>query len=190
MKQLRTTMLAGVIFIALIVAIVPALAVDPPLNNSFMGDANNDNIPDKWNVKGDVFRTCDHPFTAYTTDDCIMVFPPSSKTAALWQRANLDIIIIVGEEGSSEFIGSSVMGAKKLDSARGYYGLRLHLEDSTTITLYDEIPGGNYPFDFYLFYDTVGPWIDGLSIPEATWGILMFPGDGYLGVDRLTPPIP
>ena len=189
MKRIRLLILTGLIIVALFAAVIPALAVIPisPLNNSFMGDQNNDNIPDKWNVKGDVFRTCSHPYyPGSTIDPCMMVFPPSGKSAALWQHAPVNVAIVIIEEGIPVEIGRARMGAKKLDSYRGYFGLRLHLADGTTMTLYDEVPGGNYPIDHYGFMDNVGNWAaDGLVIPDVTYGILMLPGDGYLGIDVL-----
>ena len=192
MKLNRTLILTTVLVVALFAAVIPALAIDPGtlLNDSFMGDQNNDNIPDKWNIKGDVFRTCSHPFYPSSTNDpCMMVFPPSTETAALWQHAPVETTFLIVEEGVPSEIGRAWMGAKQLDAYRGYYGLRLKLHDDTMVTLYEEIPNGTYPFGHHEFMDNLGSWAKtSFSVPEATYGILMFPGDGYLGIDVLRLP--
>ena len=192
MKLNRALILTAVLIVALFAAVIPALAIDPLtlLNVSFMGDSNGDNIPDKWNVKGDVFRTCSHPFYPVSTNDpCMMVFPPSTERAMLWQHAPVKVGFIIIEEGQPAEIGRAWMGAKQLDTYRGYYGLRLDLGDGTMVTLYEEVPGGTYGFGHHSFMDNLGSWaIDGFYVPEATYGILMLPGDGYLGLDLLRLP--
>ena len=193
MKRTRTFILVGVIVATLFAAVLPSLAVvvDPStaLNWSFEGDKNNDNIPDKWNVKGDVFRTCDHPYyPGDTLTPCAMVFPPSSKSAALYQDVNGEFSVeVLTEEGETVVLALALAGGKKLDWYRAYYGIRFDLPDGTTITLYDDVSGGNFPFSKHFFLDTAGSWAkNGFSTDSFRHGILVLPGDGYLGVDEVS----
>ena len=201
MKRTRTILLATMLVIALFVAVLPAFGhFFDELNWSFMGDKDADGDPDKWNVKGDVFRVCDHPYTSYTADACMMVFPPSNRAAAVWQRVtDLDAMpvypswIVVTEEGSNEFIGEFYGASKALDSYRAYYGVRLTFSDGVTVLYYDEVPGGHNHFSTYLFYDIVE--LEGLAydlddLAQVTYGVLAGPGNGYLAVDYIIPEHP
>ena len=195
MKRVRLVILTGLVVTALFAAVLPALAV-PDLydthNLGFMGDKNGDNVPDKWNVTGDVFRACNHPYTAYTSDSCMMVFPPSNKAAALWQRYDNDddLIWVVLEEGQLWTIGGTLRGAKRLDWYRAYFGIRFYYTDGSEIVVYDSIPGGNYPFTWQNFEHTFsGPGADPRTDNQASvlTGIMVLPGDGYLGIDMILP---
>jgi hypothetical protein len=194
MKRIRTIILAAVILAALFATLVPALALDPydAVNYSFEGDKNGDNIPDKWMVAGDVFRTCNHPYyPGMVPTPCAMIFPPSNHGAAVWQvlPSELHTLVVLFEEGYPTLLGEGVVGAKQLDWYRAYYGVRLTHEDGTTITLYDDIRGGTYPFEVQEWVDSVGTWVLGENTwPVVKFGILVFPGDGYLGVDSASIP--
>ena len=192
MKRTRTIILATVLVIALFATVLPALADgEVEFNWSFMGDKDGDNVPDKWNVKGDVFRVCDHPYTSYTYDACMMVFPPSNRAAAVWQRATDPLhIIVVTEEGSLEDIGGFFGATKALDAYRGYFGVRVKVSDGSVFTVYDYIPYGHNTWNTYVMSAKIGGWGDDYEvddITEAMFGILMTPGDGYLAVDMIQP---
>ena len=195
MKRVRLIVLTGLAVVALVAAVVPALAHNPvEFNWTFMGDKNSDNVPDKWNVKGDVFRVCDHPYTSYTMDACMMVFPPSNRAAALWQRITAGEIypswLVVTEEASHEFIGEAYGATKAFDAYRGYYGVRLTFDDGFRVTVYDMVPYGHNPFGYMSFYDYIGVWgaqYGPEDVVDYTYGFLVTPGDGYLAVDHVTP---
>jgi hypothetical protein len=186
---------------ALFAAVLPALAdvtPDPLLNQSFEGDKNGDNIPDKWNTKGDVFRLCNHQWTSYTYDDCMMVFPPSSSGAALWQRLNGEKFswVVVSQEGESVGLGGAWYAAKQLDWGRAYYGGIVYGPD-TKYVIYTEIDGGTRNFNFESFSAVCGvtdcakveAMMGDGTIYELSYGFLVLPGDGYLAVDWIYFPL-
>ena len=187
MKRTRTIILAGVLIAALFVAVLPAFAVAEliAINYSFMGDQNNDNIPDKWNVVGDAFRNCT---VNYLTDACGMIFPPSASKAIVWQQLPADIAVEALSEEPTVTTGLSILGAKQFDWGRGYVGMRAVGDDNSVVTVYDSVNGGTYPFNFFQFTDTVGGWIEGFESDNVKIGIVVLPGDGYLAVDYLYPP--
>ena len=191
MKRVRLVILAGLVIAALTMAVLPSLAADPfdAGNWSFEADNNSDGQPDKWNVKGDVVYLCDHGYPA--SDDCMMVFLPSNKAAAVWQRFDGEHkITVVTEEGSKENLGNAQFMAKQLDSYRAHFGYQIVYPDGTTILLYDYFPGGTYGVRSQVFYDYVSGWGKTLeedlfngNVEHLSWGVLTLPGDGYLGVD-------
>jgi hypothetical protein len=192
MKRFRMLILVVVIIAALTAVAIPALAADPFYtgNWSFEADVNGDGHPDKWNVKGAVYRLCDHGYATY--DDCMMVFPPSNKGAAVWQRYNSDgsLVVVTGEEVESTYLGQGVFGAKNFDSYRAYFGYRIVYPGGENVLLYDDIPGGTYPFTNLFFSALVGSWGKDLgddiyygNIDHLSWGVMVLPGDGTLGVD-------
>ena len=189
MKRVRLVILVGLVIAALFAAVLPAMA-DPFVggNWSFEGDKDGDGNPDKWNVRGDVVRLCNHGYPA--TDACMMVFLPSNKVAAVWQRIEGENKIVVAEEASKENLGHAQFMAKQLDSYRAHFGYEIVYPDGTTILLYDYFIGGTYGVRTQVFYDYVGGWGKTLEddllngvVDHVSWGVLTLPGDGYLGVD-------
>ena len=195
MKNVRLVILAALLVAALFAAVFPALAISPDsrLNQSFEGDKNGDNIPDKWNVRGNVLRVCDHPYTAL--DACAMVFLPSNRAAALWQRIDelpgswTDL-----EEGVLVNFAEGQVAAKQLDDYRVYAGVRLYHPNGTVYTLYNEVSGGSYPFNYSAFGTVCGETCTELILgvadgtrrdPSSFYGFLVRPGDGYFAVDWL-----
>ena len=185
MKRLRLLILTGLIIAALAAAVIPALASGPsiPLNSSFEGDKNGDNIPDKWNVKGDVLRVCDHQYDSY--DNCMMVFKPSNKAAAVWQILVPDEWVVVTEEASC-YWGADYSGAINLDPERAYFGYIVYFVDGTNYTIYTDWPGGTYPMQYWQSYWEFPDCTPDLPDWEMVkWGVVSYPGEGYLGVDYL-----
>ena len=184
----RIVLLTGLLIAALALAVIPALAggdIDEALNWSFEGDKNGDNIPDKWNVKGDVLRVCDHQYASL--DNCMMVFKPSNKAAAVWQILDADpeTWTVLSEEASCE-IGYGYVGAIGLDSERALLGGIVNYTDGSQITAYVLINGGTYPISHHTFDLTMPTCTPDLpDQADGMWGVLVLPGDGYLGVDYL-----
>ena len=190
MKRVRLLILTGLLIAALTLAVAPALAGLPHViwNWSFEGDKNGDNLPDKWNVKGDVLRVCDHQYASF--DNCMMVFKPSNKAAAVWQILDYETgdWTVVTEEASCGFGGGQI-GALNLDTERAYYGRIYDMKNGTRYTLYGTIDGGTYPIGVQVVHVTVPNCIPNVvsedNIATMRWGVLTYPGEGYLGVDSL-----
>ena len=187
MKHLRLVILTGLLIAALALAVIPAFGAGygTVLNWSFEGDKNGDNIPDKWNVKGDVLRVCDHQYASY--DNCMMVFKPSNKSAAVWQilDAESDLWIVITEEAACQ-VGEGYLGALTLDSGRAYFGGIVDYVDGSQISAYFLLSDGTYPISHEVFNLNLP-----ICLPDTPdeagvrWGVLTFPGDGYLGVDYI-----
>ena len=189
MKRIRLVILTGLLIAALALAVVPALAAGPNygeiLNWSFEGDKNGDNIPDKWNVKGDVMRLCDHQYASF--DNCMMVFKPSNKAAAVWQILDAEAYSwTVNSEEALCVVGVGYVGAYNLPSERALLGAMINYTDGSQITAYILMHGGTYPINGEVFELTLPNCNPDLpDKAEAKWGVLTLPGDGYLGLDAV-----